>query len=99
MKAAVLRAQNQPMEIEEVAVSNPGPREVLVRTLAAGVCHSDLHFLDGSYPYQLPTILGHESAGVVEAVGRDVTYVKKGCLLYTSPSPRDQRGSRMPSSA
>ena len=49
MKAAVLRAQNQPMEIEEVAVSNPGPREVLVRTLAAGVCHSDLHFLDGSY--------------------------------------------------
>ena len=44
------------MEIEEVAVSNPGPREVLVRTLAAGVCHSDLHFLDGSYPYQLPTI-------------------------------------------
>ena len=48
MKAAVLRAQNQPMEIEEVAVSNPGPREVLVRTLAAGVCHSDLHFLDGS---------------------------------------------------
>ncbi|MBS15343.1 MAG: alcohol dehydrogenase [Gammaproteobacteria bacterium] len=83
MKAAVLRAQNQPMEIEEVAVSNPGPREVLVRTLAAGVCHSDLHFLDGSYPYQLPTILGHESAGVVEAVGRDVTYVKKGDHVIT----------------
>ena len=83
MKAAVLRAQNQPMEIEEVAVSNPGPREVLVRTLAAGVCHSDLHFLDGSLPYQLPTILGHESAGVVEAVGRDVTYVKKGDHVIT----------------
>ena len=83
MKAAVLRAQNQPMEIEEVSVANPGPREVLVRTLAAGVCHSDLHFLDGSYPYQLPTILGHESAGVVEAVGRDVTYVKKGDHVIT----------------
>jgi S-(hydroxymethyl)glutathione dehydrogenase/alcohol dehydrogenase len=83
MKAAVLRAQNQPMEIEDVSVANPGPREVLVRTLAAGVCHSDLHFLDGSYPYQLPTILGHESAGVVEAVGRDVTYVKKGDHVIT----------------
>jgi len=83
MKAAVLRAQNQPMEIGEVSVANPGPREVLVRTLAAGVCHSDLHFLDGSYPYQLPTILGHESAGVVEAVGRDVTYVKKGDHVIT----------------
>jgi S-(hydroxymethyl)glutathione dehydrogenase/alcohol dehydrogenase len=71
------------MEIEEVSVANPGPREVLVRTLAAGVCHSDLHFLDGSYPYQLPTILGHESAGVVEAVGRDVTYVKKGDHVIT----------------
>jgi S-(hydroxymethyl)glutathione dehydrogenase/alcohol dehydrogenase len=66
MKAAVLREPNRPLEIEEVQVSKPGPREVLVRTLAAGVCHSDLHFMDGSYPYALPTILGHESAGIVE---------------------------------
>ena len=78
MKAAVLRAPNQPLEIEEVQISKPGPREVLVRPVAAGVCHSDLHFMDGSYPYALPTILGHESAGVVEQVGADVTYVKKG---------------------
>jgi S-(hydroxymethyl)glutathione dehydrogenase/alcohol dehydrogenase len=78
MKAAVLREHNQPLQIEDVQISKPGPREVLVRPLAAGVCHTDLHFLDGSYPYALPTILGHESAGIVEEVGDDVTYVKKG---------------------
>ena len=83
MKAAVLRETNRPLEIEEVQVSKPGPREVLIRTQAAGVCHSDLHFMDGSYPYMLPTILGHESAGIVEQVGSDVTYVKKGDHVIT----------------
>ncbi len=83
MKAAVLREQNKPMEIEEVQISKPGPREVMVRPVAAGVCHSDLHFMDGSYPYMLPTILGHESAGIVEEVGSDVTYVKKGDHVIT----------------
>ena len=83
MKAAVLREHNKPLEIEDVDVSKPGPREVLVRPIAAGVCHSDLHFMDGSYPYMLPTILGHESAGIVEAVGSDVTYVKKGDHVIT----------------
>ena len=83
MKAAVLREVNQPLEIEDVQHGNPGPREVLVRTAAAGVCHSDLHFQNGSYPYFLPTILGHESAGVVEAVGSDVTYVKPGDHVIT----------------
>jgi S-(hydroxymethyl)glutathione dehydrogenase/alcohol dehydrogenase len=51
MKAAVLREQNKPLEIEEVEISKPGPREVMVRPVAAGVCHSDLHFMDGTYPY------------------------------------------------
>ena len=83
MKAAVLREVNKPLEIEEVQVSKPGPREVLLRPVAAGVCHSDLHFMDGSYPYMLPTILGHESAGIVEEVGSDVTYVKKGDHVIT----------------
>ncbi|MDE0350829.1 MAG: alcohol dehydrogenase catalytic domain-containing protein, partial [Gammaproteobacteria bacterium] len=83
MKAAVLREVNQPLEIEDVQHGNPGPREVLVRTAAAGVCHSDLHFQNGSYPYFLPTILGHESAGVIEAVGADVTYVKPGDHVIT----------------
>ena len=83
MKAAVLREINQPLQIEDVAASNPAPREVLVRTVAAGVCHSDLHFQNGSYPYPLPSVLGHESAGVVEKVGSAVTYVKPGDHVIT----------------
>ena len=78
MKAAVLHAPRQPMTIEEVAIGKPGRREVLVRTAAAGLCHSDLHFIEGSYPTPVPVVLGHESAGVVEAVGEDVTYLKPG---------------------
>ena len=83
MKAAVFREVNVPMEIEEIQVSNPGPREVLVRTLAAGICHSDMHFYNGTYPGQVPMVLGHESAGVVEAVGSDVHYVKPGDRVIT----------------
>ncbi len=78
MKAAVLHAPNQPMTIEDVVLEKPKRREVLVRTAAAGLCHSDLHFIDGLYPYPLPAVLGHEAAGVVEAVGEDVTYLKPG---------------------
>jgi len=78
MKAAVFREVNVPMEIEDVQVSKPGPREVLVRVAATGVCHSDLHFFNGTYPAPVPMVLGHESAGVVEAVGSDVHYVKPG---------------------
>ncbi len=83
MKAAVLRQINEPLAIEDIEHGDPGPREVLVRTVAAGVCHSDLHFQNGSYPYPLPAVLGHESAGVVEAVGSDVTYVQPGDHVIT----------------
>lgn len=83
MKAAVFREVNRPMEIEEIELAEPGPREVVVRTKAAGVCHSDLHFYNGTYPGQTPVVLGHESAGVVEEVGRDVTYVKPGDHVIT----------------
>ena len=83
MKAAVFREVNVPMEIEDIAVSKPGPREVLVRTKAAGICHSDMHFYNGTYPGQLPMVLGHESAGVVEQVGSDVHYVKPGDHVIT----------------
>ena len=83
MKAAVLREVGKDLQIEDVSISKPGPREVLVRTAAAGICHSDLHFQSGSYPYYLPCILGHESAGVVEQVGSDVTYVKPGDHVIT----------------
>jgi S-(hydroxymethyl)glutathione dehydrogenase / alcohol dehydrogenase len=83
MKAAVFRQVNTPMEIEEINVSKPRPREVLIRTVAAGVCHSDLHFFNGTYPGQVPMVLGHESAGVVEQVGSDVHYVKPGDHVIT----------------
>src|SRR5437762_7590875 len=78
MKAAVMRANKTPLSIADVALAIPGPREVLVRTHACGVCHSDLHVLEGSIPVPPPCVLGHEPAGVVEAVGRDVTYLSPG---------------------
>ncbi|MEY2469866.1 MAG: S-(hydroxymethyl)glutathione dehydrogenase / alcohol dehydrogenase [Actinomycetota bacterium] len=78
MRAALLRTIPGQLEIDEVAIGDPGPGEVLVHTAAAGLCHSDLHFMTGAYPYPTPTVLGHESAGVVEAVGPGVTYVQEG---------------------
>ena len=78
MKAAVLREVNQPVVVEDVQVDAPAPREVLVRTGASGVCHSDLHFVEGLYTTPMPCILGHEAAGTVEAVGEQVSYVRPG---------------------
>jgi S-(hydroxymethyl)glutathione dehydrogenase/alcohol dehydrogenase len=78
MKAAVMRAYKQPLEIAEVQISKPGSHEVLVRTAATGVCHSDLHVLEGALPIPPPTILGHEPAGVVEEVGSEVRHVQPG---------------------
>ncbi len=83
MKAAVLREVNTPIEVEEVQIDSPNPREVLIRTGAPGVCRSDLHFLEGTYSTPLPTILGHEAAGTVEAVGGQVSYVKPGDRVIT----------------
>src|SRR6266436_1318358 len=83
MKAAVLHAPNQPLTIEDVTLTKPGPREVLLRTAFAGLCHSDLHFIEGLYPHPTPCVLGHESAGIVEAVGEGVTYVKPGDHVIT----------------
>jgi len=78
MKAAVMRAWKAPLTIEEIDIDEPGPREVLVRTVAVGVCHSDLHVLEGSLPMPPPAVLGHEPAGIVEAVGPGVLHVKPG---------------------
>jgi S-(hydroxymethyl)glutathione dehydrogenase / alcohol dehydrogenase len=78
MRAAVLETAPGDLVIDEIAVGAVGPREVLVRTVAAGLCHSDLHFMQGLYPYPLPAVLGHESAGVVEAVGEQVTDLAPG---------------------
>ena len=73
MKAAVLIEPGKPLVIEQLQISKPGPHEVLIRTAACGLCHSDLHFIDGAYPHPLPAVPGHEAAGIVEAVGKDVT--------------------------
>jgi S-(hydroxymethyl)glutathione dehydrogenase / alcohol dehydrogenase len=83
MKAAILHKPGQPLTIEDVVMSNPGPREVLIRTAACGLCHSDLHFIEGAYPHPLPAIPGHEAAGIVEAVGSDVRSVKVGDAVVT----------------
>src|SRR5438034_11158358 len=78
MKAAVMRTIGEPLRIEQVQVDAPAPREVIVRTAATGGCHSDLHVLEGSLPSPLPTVLGHEPAGVVEDVGSEVRHVAPG---------------------
>jgi len=68
-----MRANHAPLELEEVRIDEPGPGEVLVKTAASGLCHSDLHVIEASLPVPPPCILGHEPAGVVEAVGDGVT--------------------------
>ena len=83
MKAAVLFEAKTPLTIEDVTVDKPASHEVLIRTVACGVCRSDLHFVDGAYPHPLPGIPGHEAAGVVEAVGDEVRTVKVGDHVVT----------------
>lgn len=83
MKAAVLVQPGKPLEIHDLTVAKPGPHEVLIRTAACGLCHSDLHFIDGAYPHPLPAVPGHEAAGVVEAVGSEVRTVKVGDAVVT----------------
>lgn len=83
MKAAVLIEAGKPLQIEQVNISNPGPHEVLIRTAACGLCHSDLHFIEGTYPHPLPAIPGHEASGIVEAVGSEVRTVKVGDAVVT----------------
>jgi len=112
VKAAVFHELNQPLTIEEVEIDRPMDHEILVRTVATGVCHSDLHFVEGLYPMSTPAILGHEAAGIVEEVGEQVTYVRAGdhiiaCLsvfcgsceqcLTGHPNLCSQRPARAPS--
>ena len=82
-KAAILERSGQPLAIDSIAVAKPGPHEVLIRTHACGLCHSDLHFIDGAYPHAMPCVPGHEAAGVVEQVGSEVRTVKPGDHVVT----------------
>jgi S-(hydroxymethyl)glutathione dehydrogenase/alcohol dehydrogenase len=87
MKAAILHEVRAPLRIEDVEIEAPQAREVLVRMAASGVCHSDYHVITGDLPAAMPIALGHEGAGVVEAVGPDVTLVKPGDRVVLSFRP------------
>lgn len=77
-RAAVLREANADWSVEEIELDGPGPREVLVKTTAAGMCHSDEHARNGSMPVPLPIVGGHEGAGVVVEVGEGVAELDVG---------------------
>ena len=80
MKAAVVHEFGKPLSIKDVAVPRPDSGQILVQVVACGVCHTDLHAIEGDWPVKpkLPFIPGHEAAGYVAAVGSDVTFLKEG---------------------
>ncbi|MBV9289009.1 MAG: alcohol dehydrogenase catalytic domain-containing protein, partial [Hyphomicrobiales bacterium] len=77
-RAAVCRAFGAPLKIETIEIAAPGPGEVLIRTAACAICHSDISYMDGAWGGDLPAVYGHEAAGVVEAVGAGVARLKRG---------------------
>ena len=87
IRAAVLPAVGAAFELAELELAPPGRHEVLVRIGASGVCHSDLNAVDGTAPTPCPAVLGHEGAGVVEAVGPDVARVRVGDHVALSWAP------------
>ena len=78
MRAAIFHAPHDTLTIEDIDLAEPRGSEVVVRLGASGVCHSDMHFVDGFYTIPSPALLGHEGAGVVETVGEDVTMFAPG---------------------
>jgi S-(hydroxymethyl)glutathione dehydrogenase/alcohol dehydrogenase len=89
VKAAVLRSSDTAfpsLTVENVDIDKPAAHEVLIQTMATGVCHSDLHYLQGKSRMAMPAVLGHEGAGIVEAVGDGVTYVQPGDHVITCVS-------------
>ena len=83
MRAAVLRDGSDQLDIADVEHAAPIGREILVRTVAAGLCHSDYHYLDGTLQRPRPVILGHEGAGIVEAIGPEVRDIRVGDHVVT----------------
>lgn len=78
VKGVVAKAVGEPVSLETIVVPDPGPGEALVKIQACGVCHTDLHYREGGINDEFPFLLGHEAAGVIEAVGDDVTTVQSG---------------------
>lgn len=86
MKAAVLYEPNTPLKVEEVDIDDPQANEIMIKTEAVGVCHSDLHFMKGEMPIPTPVVMGHEGCGIVEKVGPGVTSVQPGDKVVTMVS-------------
>lgn len=87
VRAAVLAAPGRPMEIRELLLDEPLPGEVRIRTLAAGLCHSDLHYLSGTLPIDLPAVLGHELVGEIVAVGESRAQHRIGQRVVATITP------------
>ena len=87
MKAAILQELNTPLKIEQVELDDPKDREVLVKLVATGVCHTDIHCIKGDLATPPPVVLGHEGAGIVEKVGKDVTSVGPGDKVVLTVAP------------
>src|SRR5262245_10650244 len=87
MRAAVLRETGRPLGLEELELEPPRRAEVLVRITASGICHSDLSLAEGTWPVPLPIVLGHEGAGVIEAVGEGVSPDRVGESVVLTFAP------------
>lgn len=87
MRAAVLEVPGQPMVVQDIEAEEPHAGEVAVQVTHCGVCHSDLHIIDGDMPGMCPIVLGHEAAGVITAVGPGVTHVGVGDHVVLTPCP------------
>ena len=86
-RAAVFHGPGSPLEVREIDLDEPGPNDVLVRMAAVGICGTELHSIRGEWERPTPSVLGHEGAGVVEAVGSAVTSVKTGDEVVLSWAP------------
>jgi S-(hydroxymethyl)glutathione dehydrogenase / alcohol dehydrogenase len=86
-KAAIFRGPGKALDIREIDLDEPGPRDVLVRMAAVGICGTDLHSIRGEWTRPTPIVLGHEGAGVVEAVGAEVESVLPGDEVVLSWAP------------
>lgn len=89
-RAAIYAEAHKPMSVDEIEVPDPGPRHVLTKLFASGICHSQLHQLE--HPYMpFPALLGHEATGVVVKVGKDVQHIKEGDYVFVTWVPRDAK--------
>ena len=78
VQGVIARSKGAPVEVVDIVIPEPGPNDVVVKVQATGVCHTDLAYRDGDIEDAYPFLLGHETAGIVDQVGEDVTHVQEG---------------------